>query len=301
MKFTKMHGCGNDYVYINGFEEHIPAEKKPDVVRFVSDRHCGIGGDGAIFINPSEIADFEMEMWNADGTRAEMCGNGIRCVGKYVYDHKLTDKKEISVVSMGAIKYLSLNVEDGLVRSVKVDMGNPIFNEKLVPVDINAVEKSAVSNIILNSDIAKIDEADRTVIKVSLKGKGREFTYTCVSMGNPHAITYVDDVYETDVHGIGAEIETHSFFPKRTNVEYIHVVDRTHVDMRVWERGTGETMACGTGACASVVSSIINGLTDNTVIVKLLGGELTINWEGLGNHVYMTGPATEVFSGEIDI
>lgn len=289
MRFTKMHGCGNDYVYINGFEEHIPMEKKPEVVRFLSDRHIGIGGDGAIFINPSEVADFEMEMWNADGTRAEMCGNGVRCVGKYVYDHGLTDKTDITVVSMGAIKYLTLNVVDGLVSSVRVDMGAPILEPELVPTDVSKVSASDIETI------------GTTAVKALLEGNGIALAYTCVSMGNPHAVSYVDDVFTADVHGIGAQIEVNSFFPKRTNVEFIHVVDRTHIDMRVWERGTGETMACGTGACASVVSSILNGYTDSTVTVKLLGGELTINWEGEGTHVFMTGPATEVFNGEINL
>ena len=289
MKFTKMHGCGNDYVYINGFEEHIEYDKKPDIVRFLSDRHKGIGGDGAIFINPSEVADFEMEMWNADGTRSEMCGNGIRCVGKYVYDHKMTDKTEITVVSAGAIKYLTLNVVNGLVDTVKVDMGAPILVPSDVPVDVAAVDADDVQYI------------SGGAAKATLCGCGVTADYTCVSMGNPHAVSYVADVYETDVHGIGAEIEVHSFFPKRVNVEFIHVVDRGHIDMRVWERGTGETQACGTGACASVVASILNGYTDSTVEVTLLGGKLTINWEQGDSHVFMTGPATTVFEGEIDI
>lgn len=288
MKFTKMHGCGNDYVYINGFEEHIDYEDKPELVRFLSDRHKGIGGDGAIFINPSDVADFEMEMWNADGTRSEMCGNGIRCVGKYVYDHRMTDKTDITVVSAGAVKFLTLYVEDGLVSSVKVDMGLPILKADQVPVDLSRVSVSDVSTIKLGDDEA---------VKAKLMSCDGEMEFTCVSMGNPHAVTYVEDVYTAGVLTAGAEIEVHPFFPKKVNVEFIHVVDRTHIDMRVWERGTGETQACGTGACASVVSSILNGYTDSTVEVSLLGGKLTINWEGIGNHVYMTGPATTVFEG----
>ena len=281
MKFTKMHGCGNDYVYINGFTEHISEDKKPDFVRFVSDRHFGIGGDGAIFINPSDVADFEMEMWNADGTRSEMCGNGIRCVGKYVYDHGLTDKTEITVVSYGKVKYLTLYPENGKVEKIRVDMGEPILKPSEVPVSIEGFEGDAV-------------------ISQPIDIEGKVYDFTCVSMGNPHAITYVDDVHTTDVHGIGPKIENNRAFPKRVNAEFIHVVDRGHIDMRVWERGTGETWACGTGACASVVSSILNNYTDNTVEVTLLGGKLEINWDGPGCNVFMTGPATEVFSGEID-
>lgn len=290
MKFTKMHGCGNDYVYINGFEEHIAPEDKPDIVRFVSDRHTGIGGDGAIFINPSDEADFEMEMWNADGTRSEMCGNGIRCVAKYVYDHKLTDKTDISIVSAGAVKYLKLTVCDGKMVAARVDMGEPILEPEAIPVDILSVDKT---------DISYAD--NKNGITANLNTPGGKMKFTCVSMGNPHAITYVDDVMKCDVHGIGADVEVNPFFPKKVNVEFIHVVDRTHIEMRVWERGTGETLACGTGACASTVASILNGLVDNTVEVKLLGGTLTISWDGIGSPVYMTGPATEVFEGEIDI
>jgi len=292
MKFTKMHGCGNDYVYINGFENHIDMDKKPEIVRFLSDRHIGVGGDGAIFINPSDVADFEMEMWNADGTRSEMCGNGIRCVAKYVYDHRMTDKTDITIVSAGAIKYLTLYVEDGLVQSVKVDMGEPILQPELVPVDVSKVLKDKVQKITLT---------DAEAVKATLLSSEGEKDYTCVSMGNPHAVTYVEDVATAGVLTTGAEIEIHPFFPKKANVEFIHVVDRSHIDMRVWERGTGETQACGTGACASVASSILNGYTDNTVEVTLLGGKLTINWEGPGHHLFMTGPATTVFEGEINI
>lgn len=290
MKFTKMHGCGNDYVYVNGFEEHIAYDDKPEIVKAVSDRHTGVGGDGVIFINPADEADFEMEMWNADGTRSEMCGNGIRCVAKYVYDHKLTDKKEISIISAGAIKYLTLFTEDNKVTSVRVDMGAPILTPQEIPVDTDAVPADDITYV-----------AGDTGICARLESTDSDKTYIGVSMGNPHAITFVDDVHTTDVHGIGREIEVHPFFPKRVNVEFIHVKDRSHIDMRVWERGTGETMACGTGACASVVACILSGQTDHTVEVTLLGGKLTINWEGPGSNVFMTGPATEVFEGEIVI
>lgn len=300
MKFTKMHGCGNDYVYVNGFEEHLSEDKKPEVVRFLSDRHFGIGGDGVIFINPSDVADFEMEMWNADGTRAEMCGNGIRSVAKYVYDHKLTDKTEVSIVSMGAIKYLTLNVENGKVSTVRVDMGEPILESEKVPTDISVLDALSIEYV-EKGGVKALRAAVQTPHMIDDPGTGRSCAFTCVSMGNPHAVTFVDDVNSSDVHGIGREVEIHQLFPKRTNVEFIHVVDRTHIDMRVWERGTGETLACGTGACASVVASILNGYTDNTVEVKLLGGSLTITWEGPGHSVFMTGPATEVYKGEIDI
>lgn len=274
MKFTKMHGCGNDYVYVNGFKEEI--KDKPAFVKAVSDRHFGVGGDGAIFINPSEEADFEMEMYNADGTRAEMCGNGIRCVAKYVYDKGLTDKTHISIVSFGKIKYLDLNVEDGLVSSVRVNMGAPILDAKDVPV-ISSMEQSVDESIVV---------------------EGREYRMTCVSMGNPHAVVFMDNVADLDIAAIGPFFENHKVFPNRTNTEFVEVVDRSHVNMRVWERGTGETLACGTGCCATVVACVLNGLTDNKVTVKVLGGEILIEWDRKDNLVYMTGPATTVFEGE---
>lgn len=274
MKFTKMHGCGNDYVYINGFEEKIT--DKPDFVRAVSDRHFGVGGDGAIFINPSEEADFEMEMYNADGTRAEMCGNGIRCVAKYVYDKGLTDKTHISIVSFGKIKYLDLNVENGLVSSVRVNMGAPILTAKEVPV-ISSREQSVDEPIAVN---------------------GKEYRMTCVSMGNPHAVVFMDNVADLDIASVGPFFENHQVFPNRTNTEFVEIVDKNHVNMRVWERGTGETLACGTGCCATVVACVLNGLTETEVIVKVLGGEIKIEWNREENLVYMTGPATTVFEGE---
>lgn len=274
MKFTKMHGCGNDYVYINGFEEKIT--DKPDFVRAVSDRHFGVGGDGAIFINPSEEADFEMEMYNADGTRAEMCGNGIRCVAKYVYDKGLTNKTHISIVSFGKIKYLDLNVENGLVSSVRVNMGAPILTAKEVPV-ISSREQSVDEPIAVN---------------------GKEYRMTCVSMGNPHAVVFMDNVADLDIASVGPFFENHQVFPNRTNTEFVEIVDKNHVNMRVWERGTGETLACGTGCCATVVACVLNGLTETEVIVKVLGGEIKIEWNREENLVYMTGPATTVFEGE---
>lgn len=275
MKFTKMHGCGNDYVYVNGFVEKI--EDKPAFVKKVSDRHFGVGGDGAIFINPSEEADFEMEMYNADGTRAEMCGNGIRCVGKYVYDKGLTDKTRISIASFGKVKYLDLNVEKGTVSTVRVNMGEPVLKAKEVPV-ISSMEQSVNEPIVVN---------------------GKEYRMTCVSMGNPHAVVFMDHVAELDIAAIGPFFENHKVFPNRTNTEFVEVVDRKHVNMRVWERGTGETLACGTGCCATVVACVLNGLTENKVTVKVLGGEIEIEWDREENLVYMTGPAATVFEGEI--
>lgn len=274
MKFTKMQGCGNDYVYINGFTEKIG--DKPAFVRAVSDRHFGVGGDGAIFINPSEEADFEMEMYNADGTRAEMCGNGIRCVAKYVYDKGLTDREQISIVSFGNVKYVDLYVENGLVRSVKVNMGAPVLEAKKVPVK-SAMERSVDEPITVN---------------------GKEYRMTCVSMGNPHAVVFMENIAKLDIASIGPLFENHEVFPNRTNTEFVEVVDRTHVNMRVWERGTGETLACGTGCCATVAACVLNGLTEDKVTVRVLGGEIDIRWDREENLIYMTGPAETVFEGE---
>lgn len=277
MKFTKMHGLGNDYVYVNCFEEKI--DNPPAVARFVSDRHFGIGSDGLIMINPSKTADFEMEMYNADGSRGEMCGNGIRCVAKYVYGYGLTDKTQISVETLGGIKYLDLTVEDGKVSLVKVDMGKPELEADLIPI---------------------ISEREQ-VIDEPIEVDGKEYHMTGVSMGNPHAVIYVDDVKGLDLEKIGPKFENHERFPKRINTEFVHCIDRQTVEMRVWERGSGETLACGTGACAVAVSSILNNLTDTQVTVKLLGGDLQIEWDREKDRVFMTGPATVVFDGVIDI
>ena len=277
MKFTKMHGLGNDYVYVNCFEEKI--DNPPAVARFVSDRHFGIGSDGLIMINASKTADFEMEMYNADGSRGEMCGNGIRCVAKYVYDYGLTDKTQISVETLGGIKYLDLTVEDGKVSLVKVDMGKPKLEADLIPI---------------------ISEREQ-VIDEPIEVDGKEYHMTGVSMGNPHAVIYVDDVKGLDLEKIGPKFENHERFPKRINTEFVHCIDRQTVEMRVWERGSGETLACGTGACAVAVSSILNNLTDAQVTVKLLGGDLQIEWDREKDRVFMTGPATVVFDGVIDI
>ena len=281
MKFTKMHGCGNDYIYIDGNREKIRDDEKPAVVKQLSDRHFGIGGDGVIFINPTDIddADFEMEMYNADGSRAEMCGNGIRCVAKYVYDKGLTNKKKINIISAGKIKKLCLTIQDKKVILVKVNMGAPELIAKNVPV------KSENEKV--------IDEA--------ITVNGKEYKMTCVSMGNPHAVVFMDNVEDLEINKLGPYFENHERFPKRTNTEFVKVLDRHTVQMRVWERGTGETLACGTGACATVVACILNGLTEEQVTVKLLGGELEIFWDRKENLVFMTGPATHVFDGEINL
>ena len=279
MKFTKMQGLGNDYVYVNCFKETI--ENPPEMAKKVSNRSFGIGSDGLIMINPSDVADFEMEMYNADGSRSEMCGNGIRCVGKYVYDYGLTEKEHISVETLAGIKYLDLTVEDGKVKLVKVDMGSP----ELVPENIPIVADG------------------NRVIDEPINVNGTEYRMTGVSMGNPHAVVYVEDVKGLDIETIGPAFENHERFPNRVNTEFVKVLDRNTVEMRVWERGSGETLACGTGACAVAVASTLNGLVDEDqpVTVKLLGGDLQILWNRQENLVYMTGSATTVFDGEIDV
>ena len=279
MKFTKMQGCGNDYVYVDGAKEHIAPEDKPEIVRKLSDRHFGIGGDGVIFINPAKEADFEMEMYNADGTRSEMCGNGIRCVAKFVYDKGLTDKTSLSIVSCGKVKYIDLTVENGKVSLVKVNMGAPVLKAAEVPV------------------VSKNEQVIDEVIEV----EGKEYKMTCVSMGNPHAIVFMENVADLEIEKIGPFFENHVRFPNRTNTEFIKIIDEHTVEMRVWERGTGETLACGTGACATVVACVLNGLTGEEVTVKLLGGDLQIQWDREENLVYMTGPAEIVFEGEVEI
>lgn len=283
MKFTKMQGCGNDYVYINGFEEHIAADRKPELVRRLSDRHFGIGGDGVIFINPGKTAEFEMEMYNADGTRAQMCGNGIRCVAKYVYDHKLTDKTSITIESFGKVKYLELTLgADGKVATVKVNMGAPVLKAAEIPV---------------RSDNEQVINEEITV-------NGQTYKMTCVSMGNPHAVVFVENVADMKdfaIEQVGPYFENHERFPERTNTEFVRIIDKGNVQMRVWERGTGETLACGTGCCATTVACVLNGHTDTRVNVKVLGGEILCEWNKAENLVYMTGPAASVFEGDIEI
>lgn len=284
MKFTKMHGCGNDYIYVNCFEEHINDPSAAAIK--VSDRHFGIGSDGLICICPSEIADFRMAMYNADGSEGKMCGNGIRCVAKYVYDNKMTDKTEITVETLSGIKTLQLHVKDGLVESVTVNMGRPILKPSEIPVVIPGKDP----------DIIKEEP-----ISITRDGMEAKYRITCVSMGNPHGIIYTDDVHSIDIEKIGPSFEHHPWFPERINTEFIHVCDRSHIDMRVWERGSGETLACGTGACASVAACVINGLTDRDVTVHLLGGDLQIHYDEKEDTIYMTGPAAVVCTGEIDI
>ena len=278
MKFTKMQGLGNDYVYVNCFEEKI--EDPSALAVRISDRHFGVGSDGLILINPSKVADCEMEMYNADGSRGEMCGNGIRCVGKYMYDYGLTDKEAISVETLAGIKYLQFFIENGKVAKVKVDMGSPILTPAEIPV---------------------VAEGERAVDE-PIVVDGTEYRMTCISMGNPHAIVYVDEMIDDETMAkIGPLFEHHECFPRRVNTEFVKVLDRERVQMRVWERGTGETLACGTGACAVTVASILNGLTEDGITVELLGGNLEIFWDRKENVVYMTGPATTVFEGEIEI
>lgn len=275
MKFTKMQGLGNDYVYVNCFKEKI--DNPPELARRISDRHFGVGSDGLIMINPSDKADFEMEMYNADGSRGEMCGNGIRCVAKYVYDYGLTDKTHISVETLGGIKYLDLTVEEEKVKMVKVDMGKPELEPLKIPVKASG---------------------DKAVDEPILAG-GNEYRMTCVSMGNPHAVIFIGcDVREFPLEEIGPKFENHERFPNRVNTEFVRVIDRRTAEMRVWERGSGETLACGTGACAVAVACALNGFTEDEVTVRLLGGDLQIRWDREKDTVFMTGPAEVVFDGE---
>lgn len=279
MKFTKMQGIGNDYVYVNCFEETIADPSA--VARFISDRHFGIGSDGLILVKPSDVADCEMDMYNLDGSQGAMCGNGIRCVAKFAYDHGIVRKKNITVNTKSGIKYLDLDIKDGKVSSVKVNMGSPILTAKMIPV---------------------VSDKEQ-VINQPLDVNGTVWNITAVSMGNPHAVTYMEDVNSLDIEKVGPMFENHINFPDRINTEFVKVIDRRTLQMRVWERGSGETLACGTGACAVAVASTLNGLVDEDVpiTVKLLGGDLQILWNRQENLVYMTGPATTVFEGEIDL
>ncbi len=278
MKFTKMHGCGNDYVYVNCFEEQVADPGKTAV--FVSDRHFGIGADGLILIKPSDAADFEMEMYNADGSRGAMCGNGIRCVAKYVYDNGMTDKTRITVNTGSGVKTLDLSVKDGKVETVRVNMGTPELTAGKIPVLVDS----------------------ETAVEAPILADGRDWKFTAVSMGNPHAVVFVDNLDRLQLEVTGPKFENHSMFPDRVNAEFVRVVDDKTIEMRVWERGSGETLACGTGSCAAAVAAILNGkVSGNTVTVCLRGGTLQIEWDREENAVYMTGPATTVFTGEIDI
>ena len=275
IKFTKMHGLGNEYVYIDTIHQDI--NEPSSLARFVSNRNFGIGSDGLILICKSDIADFKMRMFNSDGSEAEMCGNGIRCVGKFVYDKGLTNKTEVAIETLAGIKYLKLNIKDGKVETVRVDMGEPIFEPNKIPV---VTLENPVKNL-------------------KVMAQEKDFNMTCVSIGNPHAITVVEDVKKFDVEKYGKILEVNKVFPKRINVEFAEIVDKNNIKMRVWERGAGETLACGTGACATLVACNINDYTDRKATIELLGGNLYIEWNKEDNHVYMTGPATTVFEGEL--
>ena len=276
MKFTKMHGAGNDYIFISTFKESV-VDPAGLTVR-LSDRHFGVGSDGIILVGPSDKADFKMRMFNAlDGSEAQMCGNGIRCFGKYVHDRGLTDKTELDIETLAGIKHLILNVGNDAVKSVRVDMGEPVLKSGRIPV---------------SSDLPQF-------IRQTVAAVGNTYEMTCVNMGNPHAVTFVNDVAALDLQVLGPPLEHHPLFPQRANIEFIEVVDPGTLKMRVWERGSGETLACGTGACASLVAAVLSGQCHRRATVILLGGELDIEWSETDNHVYMTGPAEFVFDGEI--
>ena len=275
IKFTKMHGLGNDYVYIDAINQKI--ENESSLAKFVSNRHFGIGSDGLILICKSDSADFKMRMFNSDGSEAEMCGNGIRCVGKFVYDKGLTDKTTVKIETLAGIQTLVLNTKDGKVETARVDMGEPILEAEKIPV------------------ISK----EQPVKNLELEAENKKFKFTCVSMGNPHAITIVENTKEFDVEKYGKILEVDKAFPKKANIEFAQIIDKENIKMRVWERGAGETLACGTGACATAVACNLNGLTDRKVNIELLGGTLNIEWNEKDNHVYMTGPAVTVFDGEL--
>lgn len=276
MKFTKMQGAGNDYIYVNCFSEKV--ENPNALAKKVSDRHFGIGSDGLVLICPSRVADFRMDMFNSDGSQAEMCGNAIRCVGKYVYDRHLTDKTVITVETLAGIKTLWLNIEDGVCVSVRVDMGEPILQPEKVPVNF-------AGDVVVNQPISIL---------------GNTYGITCVSMGNPHAVTFLPEVEDLPLEQIGPKFEHYEPFPARINTEFVKVIDRSQLRMRVWERGAGETWACGTGACATLVAAVLNDKTGRSAEIMLNGGSLFIEWNEENNHVYMTGPAVTVFDGEIN-
>lgn len=273
MRFTKMEGCGNDYIYINCFEQVVEQPEKLAIA--MSERHFGIGADGLVLIMPSDKGDFRMRMFNLDGSEGEMCGNAVRCIGKYAYERGLTEKEEITLETAGGVRYLKLNIEKGIVKTVEVDMGEPILEAVKIPV-MHETSPVIGKKILVN---------------------GSSFSFTCVSMGNPHGVTFVEDTRNFPVEEYGKQVENNSIFPQKTNVEFVQILSRNHIIMRVWERGSGETLACGTGACAAVVASVLNDFCDREVKVTLLGGELSIHWNEEDNHVYMTGPAAFSFDG----
>lgn len=277
MRFTKMHGIGNDYVYVNCFEERV--DNPAAVAKFVSDRHFGIGSDGLILICPSQVADVRMVMFNADGTEAQMCGNGIRCVGKFAHDRGITDKTTVTVETAAGIKTLELTLEQGKTASVRVDMGAPVLEPQQIPVRAEEL----------------------CFVNVPVEVHGKTVAMTAVSMGNPHAVVFVDRTTDLELQKIGPDYENHPLFPERTNTEFVEVLDPKTLRMRVWERGAGETLACGTGACASLVAGVLCGKCEREATLKLLGGDLRILWDEETNHVFMTGPAEFVFDGEIEL
>lgn len=280
MRFTKMHGAGNDYVYVDCFAEPIPADVA-DVARRISDRRFGVGGDGLILICRSDRADAEMRMYNADGSYSEMCGNGIRCVAKYVYDHDLSRRNPLTIESSGRLYTLELHLEGGSVATVRVDMGEPILTPAAIPTNLRSPRGP-----------------EEPVVDVPITVAGRTFGVTTVSMGNPHCVTFVDEASDDWVLGVGPKLEVDPQFPNRVNCEFVEVLGRGELRQRTWERGSGETFACGTGACSVCVAGVLTGRTDRNVLIHLLGGDLSIEWNEANNHVYMTGPAAEVFSGD---
>ena len=276
MKITKMQGLGNDYIYIYCNKDMIP--DPAGLARRISDRHFGVGSDGLVLILPCDEADFRMRMFNADGSEAEMCGNAARCVGKYIHDRGLSDSEEIRLMTGAGIKILKLSVKDGKTQSVRVDMGEPVLDASGIPVLL----------------------PEGRVINAPVEACGQDFRITCVSMGNPHAVIFVEDADSFDVHGFGAALETHPLFPRKTNVEFVTIKDREHLRMRVWERGSGETLACGTGACATLVAAVLNGLCERKAVLELNGGPLTVEWDSETNHVFQEGPAEFVFDTEYE-
>ena len=276
MKITKMQGLGNDYIYIYCTEDQIPDPAA--LARRISDRHFGVGSDGLVLILPCDEADFRMRMFNADGSESEMCGNATRCIAKYIHDRGLSKKEQISLMTGAGIKILKLTVRDGKTESVRGDMGEPELNAPRIPVNL----------------------PEGRVIDQPVEVCGQVLRMTCVSMGNPHAVIFVDDADSFDVHRIGAALEIHPLFPRKTNVEFVTVKDRGHLRMRVWERGSGETLACGTGACASLVATALNGLCERKAVLELNGGPLTVEWDPETNHVFQEGPAEFVFDTEYD-
>lgn len=280
MKFTKMHGAGNDYIYVEGFSQPVPTDP-PELSRKISDRHFGIGGDGLVLILPPETgsADARMRMFNADGSEAQMCGNAIRCVAKYVYDHDLVKKDKLVIETLRGPLSLELTEENGKIAWVRVNMAAPILEAAKIPTTLPGTPPK----------------------EVPITAGGKTFPVTCVSMGNPHAVAFVEEITDEWVLGVGPKVERHEAFPERINAEFVQVLSRTEVNMRVWERGSGETLACGTGACAVAVAGVLTGRTERKITVHLTGGDLKLEWNEADNNVYMTGPATEVFSGEISL